>query len=67
MEVSINVNENWVQQIKRSSKKDLNSIIVEALEQCMKNNLLKCPIDEDYCTFNEPCNNCSKTKLSKES
>jgi hypothetical protein len=62
MEVSVTVEENVVCLITSTVKKDISVVIAEALEQWMKSNLLRCPIDDSYCKQIEPCNNCSKNK-----
>jgi hypothetical protein len=62
MEVSVTVEESIVCLITSAAKKDMGTVLAEALEQWMKRNLPKCPVDETYCKLNEPCNNCSKIK-----
>ena len=60
MEVKIIVDEELVCLINSSTKKDISSVMTEALNQWAKQNITKCPIDEKYCTSKEPCNSCSK-------
>jgi hypothetical protein len=62
MEISIAIDENLLSVIKASTKKDLRSIVAEALNRWAKENLLRCPLDESYCVSTEPCNNCTKFK-----
>jgi hypothetical protein len=62
MEISITVEDSLVCLVTSSTKKDINSIIDEALDQWIKRNVLKCPIDGNYCVSRQCCNNCSKFK-----
>ncbi len=61
MEVNVTVEDKVASLITSSTKKDMGSVMTEALDQWMKRNLFKCPFDENYCASNEPCNHCSKT------
>ena len=62
MDVNVTVDEELFCLITCSTEKDINSIMTEALRQWVRQNLMKCPIDEKYCTSKEPCNNCSRIK-----
>jgi hypothetical protein len=62
MEVTVNIDENILAQLKNHSDRDLNSIVTEALSNWTNQNTVKCPIDTKYCNSKEPCNNCPKAK-----
>ena len=63
MEVNVVLDEDLVCLITSSTTKDISSIVTEALSQWARQNLIKCPIDEKYCTNKEPCNHCPKVEL----
>jgi len=62
MEIKVDVNEKTLLLIKGYGKKDVETIVNEALTKWTSENMFKCPIDEGFCTSTEPCNSCSKSK-----
>ena len=65
MKIDIDIDEKTVSLLRSCNKKDIASIITEALAKWITENVIKCPIDEDFCIFNEPCNSCPKVNKSK--
>jgi hypothetical protein len=63
MEVLVNIDEKMIALIENHSKKNLNSIITEALTNWTNQNITKCPVDKNFCNSSEPCNNCPKAKF----
>ena len=62
MEINVDVNEKTLSLIKGYGKKDVDTIVNEALTKWAGENMFKCPIDEAFCSSMEPCNSCSKSK-----
>jgi len=60
MELSIKIDEKMLSVIKRHTSRDVSSIIDEALSKWTNENILRCPLDSNFCYSKEPCNNCSK-------
>jgi len=60
MEISVNVDEKTLTLIKDYFKKDVDSVVNEALSNWTKERVLHCPLDGKDCMRAEPCNSCSK-------
>jgi|WetSurMetagenome_2_1015567.scaffolds.fasta_scaffold658889_1 hypothetical protein len=62
MEVKVEIKDDILELVKSAASEDLSLIINDALFNWAKSNILKCPMDDQYCLRNEPCNNCQKFK-----
>lgn len=62
MEIKVNVDEGTLSLIRSYGKKDVALIVNEALAMWAHENMFRCPFDENFCSFNEPCNSCPKSK-----
>jgi hypothetical protein len=62
MEINVEINERTLSLIRSYAKKDVTSIVNEALVKWTHENMFRCPLDENFCSFSEPCNSCPKSK-----
>ena len=58
MEVHVDIDEQTVCLLKSYTERDVSSIVTEALNKWIKQNILVCPVNGKYCVSREPCNSC---------